>query len=52
MKIIGIAGSPRKQGNSTILLEHVLEGAAEKDVAWPLKEILTGNRNFWNRQRS
>ncbi len=30
MKIIGIAGSPRKQGNSTTLLEHVLEGAAEK----------------------
>ena len=32
MKIIGIAGSPRKQGNSTILLEHVLDGAAEKEA--------------------
>lgn len=30
MKIIGIAGSPRKQGNSTTLLNYVLEGAAEK----------------------
>jgi multimeric flavodoxin WrbA len=30
MKIIGIAGSPRKQGNSTILLECVLKGAEEK----------------------
>ena len=29
-KIVGIAGSPRKQGNSTILLNHVLRGAEEK----------------------
>ena len=29
MKIIGIAGSPRKRGNTTILLDHVLESAAE-----------------------
>ena len=28
--IVGIAGSPRKQGNSTILLEHVLKSAEEK----------------------
>lgn len=32
MKMIGIAGSPRKQGNSATLLNCVLEGAAEKGV--------------------
>ena len=29
-KIIGIAGSPRRRGNSTTLLQRVLQGAEEK----------------------
>lgn len=30
MKVIGICGSPRKQGNSAIMLEFALAGAAEQ----------------------
>ena len=31
-RIIGIAGSPRKNGNSDFLLKHILSGAKKKDV--------------------
>ena len=30
VKIVGIHGSPRPQGNSTVLVDAVLEGAKEK----------------------
>lgn len=42
MKILGIGGSPRKGGNSDVLLRHLLKGAAEEDV--PTEKIQL--RNF------
>lgn len=32
MKILGIVGSPRKGGNTDVLIDRVLEGAASKDA--------------------
>jgi multimeric flavodoxin WrbA len=32
-RIIGIVGSPRKNGNSDILLKHILDGAKERNVS-------------------
>ena len=32
-KVVGIAGSPRKGGNSDILLKYLLKGVAENQVA-------------------
>ena len=31
-RIIGVAGSPRKHGNSDVLLNHILSGAKEENV--------------------
>ena len=31
-RIIGVAGSPRKNGNSDVLLHHILSGAKEENV--------------------
>ena len=31
-RIIGVAGSPRKNGNSDVLLNHILSGAKEENV--------------------
>ena len=31
-KVLGVGGSPRKNGNSDVLLRHILDGARKKGV--------------------
>ncbi len=31
-KVLGVGGSPRRGGNSDVLLKHVLKGVAERDI--------------------
>lgn len=31
-KVLGVGGSPRKNGNSDVLLRHVLEGVSQKNI--------------------
>ncbi len=45
-KILGIAGSPRRGGNSELLLEAALKGAAEADPAAELRTIVVNELKF------
>jgi len=38
-KVVGIGGSPRKKGNSDVLLKHILNGVREKCVAGDILSI-------------
>ena len=44
MNILGISGTPRKGGNSEILLNHALEPFAE--AKWSIKEILLSEKKI------
>jgi len=46
MKLIGICGSPRKDGNTEMMLKEVLKGAEEKDVKTELIRLAGKNIEY------
>ena len=51
MKVVVLSGSPRKNGNTQIMMKHVLEYVNQKGVEVIFSKIKSSNHFFKNKEK-